>query len=337
MGNRMNCVLIESGQSTIYFSRWGAPDVPAILLSGPHGTETYARAHTLDDELLDNVWAEGGILLDLDHQQLLFFGGAQAPYVRRAYIQLLRNLWTGWSVEWAKYGVADFAMHIGIEMRLVLDWGIDYSTAPIIFPQEVQMTHQVAQASSIISVRWPESDVVDYFLTRKALEALLFGPGLLDVLDMGSCATLPNEGEPGVPEEGAFLDVSAHRLWMIGSVFDPRTVAEVARLWPGWSVDTQVDGLAGQIALTGRDIQAVAVPQKQLRRELVTDLIGEHALDGSSVYKALMNPDTSPLSNQPGVTFGIGFFADDRPPMSPQDRRELLLHLLDDGAPDSDQ
>lgn len=72
MGHRANYVLIADGQPTIYFSRWGALRIPAVVLSGPEATLAYVRQLTPDDSLLDDTWAEGGMLLDLDAHRLLF-------------------------------------------------------------------------------------------------------------------------------------------------------------------------------------------------------------------------------------------------------------------------
>ena len=124
MGNRANYVVIEGGRSEIYFSRWGAPYIPAVLLAGPEATVAYVRALTPDNDLLDCVWAEGGISLDIDQRELRFFGGvkvASAPYVRRLLLDVLRANWSGWSVDWARFGIADLALSLGWDVGRVLD------------------------------------------------------------------------------------------------------------------------------------------------------------------------------------------------------------------------
>jgi hypothetical protein len=128
MGNRANYVLIEEGHHQIYFSRWGAPTIPSVLLSGPVATIAFVRALTPDDEILDEVWAEGGMLLDIDNRRLRFFGGvkvASAPYLQRPLLRVLRRLWPGWSVEWALLGIADLALGLGWEIGCVLTTEFD--------------------------------------------------------------------------------------------------------------------------------------------------------------------------------------------------------------------
>lgn len=60
MGHRANYVLIADGQPSIYFSRWGALSIPAVVLSGPEATLAYVHQLTPDDSLLEDTWAEGG-------------------------------------------------------------------------------------------------------------------------------------------------------------------------------------------------------------------------------------------------------------------------------------
>lgn len=68
-------MIIEHGQTQIFFSRWGALTIPSVLLSGPAGTLEYIRQLTPDEALLDNVWAEGGVLVNVDTHRTLFWGG----------------------------------------------------------------------------------------------------------------------------------------------------------------------------------------------------------------------------------------------------------------------
>jgi hypothetical protein len=62
------------------------------------------------------VWAEGGVLVDRSRQLLWVFGGEdlrwKAP-LRRLYLQLLAEVWTGWNVQWAYSGIADLIEQVG--------------------------------------------------------------------------------------------------------------------------------------------------------------------------------------------------------------------------------
>jgi hypothetical protein len=53
-----------------------------------------------------------------------FSGGSSIsirPYLRRPLLTALSQLWPGWSIDWALFGMADLARNIGREVSQVLD------------------------------------------------------------------------------------------------------------------------------------------------------------------------------------------------------------------------
>lgn len=347
MGHRANYVLIEGRRPEIYFSRWGAPSIPAVLLSGPEATIAYVRALTPDEELLDEDWAEGGVLLHVDRRELRFFGGwriERTRYLRRPLLRTLRALWPGWSVEWALFGIAELALGLGWDVGRVLvseseDSPLLVGAGPIIEEDAVRITPEPEQAHSILTVRWSETDVRDYLLTPRSTSALSLGPRLLELLADDRGTTLPGEDDPNLPGEGAFLDATAQTLWMWEfSALDPRHPAALARRWPGWQVHGHVDGLVRQVELSGRDVSAVVVPEERAIQELVDELTPDSTTDPARLYAALTRSGQSPLADEGKISVGKGFFSADRPPLTSEERREVILRLLrntsaDPGSP----
>lgn len=350
MGNRANYVLIEDGQSRLYFSRWGAPDIPGMLLAGPEAAIAYVHALTPDDDLQDEVWAEGGVVLDADLRDLRFFGGVHienTPYMRRPLLRALRAVWPGWRVAWARFGIADLALSLGRDVRLVLNVEDDPEWLPdtgrVIQDGDIQTTDELTQARSIFSVRWDENEVRDYLLVPPSASALALGPRLLDLLRTARPATLPREDAPDLPHDGAYLDTTTRSLWMSGTdrVYLLHLWATAQR-WPGWQVDGHTEGLARQVALSGRDPAAVVVSEEQAIHELIDELTRTYSIDPAGLYEALVKRDDAPLASSDRITFGKGFFSDDRPLLSKEEQRALLLRLLretaspDDFAPPAD-
>ncbi len=75
MGARADYMLIEDGAIDIYYDKWGAQGVPAVVIDGSEATIASIRELAPTESLMDDIWAEGGILLDMDRRELLFFGG----------------------------------------------------------------------------------------------------------------------------------------------------------------------------------------------------------------------------------------------------------------------
>lgn len=337
MGNRANYVLIEGGRPEIYFSRWGAPSIPAVLLSGPETTIAYVRALIPDDDLQDCVWAEGGVVLNLDRRELLFFGGGRietTPYLRRPLLLALRACWPGWSVEWARFGIADLALSLGWEVGKVLDTEFDdpkllHSSDPLIHERAVRVAYELKHTKSIFSVQWSDGDVLDYWLAPLTDAALSLGPRLLELLKGLLTTALPREWDANIPGSGAFVDATTQAIWTWDrGELDPRKLAAIARRWPGWHVDGHVEGLVRQVLLSGRDPAAVTLPEERAISELVEELTHDSTTDPASLYAAFTRSEQSPLLNQGEITFGKGFFSADTPPLSADERREILLRHL---------
>lgn len=342
MGNRANYVLIENGQKQIFYSQFGAITIPAVLLAGPEDTLKYILKLDTTDQLMNNVWAEGGILFNADERQMLFWGGdsiAAYPYLRRPLLKLLPMLWQGWSIDWAMYGVADLADALGWDVWEVLkdmsdDTDFLTGSGPVI-----ETLHSQQETDMLISVRSRTGEVRDYrvspdgnfddslyYLARPYL-LLSHGPELLSLLATYSTTPLPKEGRQQVPHSGAFIDEEIHTLWIWQSeILDPRYLEALTRRWPGWQIKGHIGGLIRHVTLTGRGATDLMYPEQQAIEELVSELIARQGIDPTQIAHKIQ--DTLPAKDLEGLQFGLGFFKADAPPLTSQERQAILLDLL---------
>ena len=65
MGDRANYTVRENGQVRLYYSHWGAVTVAEDVFWGPLRTEEFIRNNKVTTDWLDDVWAQGGIVLPL--------------------------------------------------------------------------------------------------------------------------------------------------------------------------------------------------------------------------------------------------------------------------------
>lgn len=331
MGNRASYLLIEDGQSHIYFSRWGALSIPAVLLSGPDATMAYIRALTPYESLLDDTWGEGAILLDVDTRELRFFGGLEVdrtPYLQRALLRALRLLWPTWTVEWTLFGMADLALRLNRDVGEVLTAYEDPQLyAPRMSEQSLEALPACNNACSVVTVKWSASEAFDYPLNAHQMNALSLGPRLLDLLKNMQPLALPREDAFNFPFfDGVYLDATTQALWMTGD--DPRELPVVGQMWPGWSVNAHTRDIVWQVAMSGRDPSAIMVPEERTIEELIADLMSVSTTNPGELYAAMSGYAQSQSSEPQRITVGEGFFSADAPPMSKDEQRETLLRLL---------
>jgi hypothetical protein len=114
MGARANFVLIDKDGLRLHYSHWGADRVCSMLVAGPDAASRFIAAQHLCDperEWLDDIWGEGGAVVDHTTRRLVFFGDQLMLELppKRAFMALLSLTWPGWTTQWAYDGVGDLA------------------------------------------------------------------------------------------------------------------------------------------------------------------------------------------------------------------------------------
>ena len=125
MGHRTNLIIIENGEKTVYYDHWIAINLDKTLFWDFQFAREYIRAQEeFKGAWLDELFAEGGAVLDIDNKYLLLFAcdkiQRDVPY-RRKFVELQQQIWEGWTVEWANRGVVDMAEYVGYPKEDVLN------------------------------------------------------------------------------------------------------------------------------------------------------------------------------------------------------------------------
>lgn len=282
MGHRANLIIIENRKYALYYTHWGAITITNDLFWGPQHAIDFVRGLRAVDESswLDDVWAEGGAVIDCDNQQLLLYGGDVLLYdvpLRRVYLGMLRRVWEGWDVRWAYEGIADMADLVDYPRTKVLsNRDNEYepldSLAP---PLEKEWTDKVGSFCSDNRLRlFPlYGDLEYYLLAGPRLEELGQSSTAVDFVPLDEW--LKDE----FPEGGFHIDSNTKRLdyWIARDV--PELPQKVARLWPGWNVtwhrdefEFQLDAAAGKLRFPYRSKEAL---EQQVKTMLLSDCSGD--------------------------------------------------------------
>ncbi|MFI2841554.1 hypothetical protein [Mycolicibacterium sp. PDY-3] len=245
MGNRANIVLVDHDGWQLRYAHWAGCRMLDALLAGPEMAVRYIRDQQTSDFWTDELWADGGLLLDLTEHRLLFFGEELMATMneRRAMFEVLVLLWPGYTISWAYGATAEIAAYVGAQASLR-----DMPSEPELTLAEDtgRLHHLVTVIDRIGRVRaWP---------LWWGSSAAWLGPDLLD--------SLPGPGEPAlqlgvIPESGVYVNVPNKTLgvWMTRPV--PGLVAMVATT-VAWVADrvlggpfrrTPANGVAGRSPL----------------------------------------------------------------------------------------
>jgi hypothetical protein len=265
VGQRANLILVKEREHELFYSHWCANTLPRDLFWGPDHAMAFIKIQRPVDDSgwLDDVWAEGGALLDFDRKHFLLFGGEDVLYdvpLRRTFLELLAEAWKRWTIRWAYEGIADLADCVGYPRDRVLSKKDQDRADVTLTPPE-----QNDWADLVASVRFDDGAIRLYPLAGDLPSYLSVGSKLADDLRMadGHGRLLLDEWTTQFPTGGFHLDLSAQRLdfWLARDA--PDIVNRVGKAWAGWEThwhrdrfETQIDRTEGllRFPLRGRQV-----------------------------------------------------------------------------------
>jgi hypothetical protein len=288
VGQRANIVVIQDGQVDLYYCHWCAATLPADLFWGPEHAVAFARrqrdARTIGPEIpmrrpdlsslsaseperpgaegwLDNAWAEGGAVIDLDQKTLILYGGEDIPRdipLRRLYLELLEIVWQGWEVRWAHLGMLDMADHVGLPRRLV---AAEFDPPSTSFAECIGYGRPYTP--TIGSLLLEDQSLRLFPLSGYCEWILAAGPELVESMkEHPGYAYLPlHEWNTPFPDGGFHIDLREHSLsyWTAADTWDP--AASIVPLWPGWRVEWLGDNYEAHLDRLG---DRVCLPSESL-------------------------------------------------------------------------
>ncbi len=243
MGQRANYAIVENGQFRLFYSHWAANTLDRDLFWGPRHSLTFIRQQKelQPDDWLNDVWCEGGAVVDLDSNKLTLFGGEDIKYeipLRRLYLRLLAKSWDGWEVNWADEGIADLADTAGYPReRVFARKAQTCKWRPLCAPDE-----ESPWIDAIISTRnssgEPRIYPIQAFTTDRLWEDPLF---LESLLKMRSFERFSLPKEKGLPSTGVHLDLAARLfdIWTASPL--PGLVDDLHTAWGGWKIQWHRD------------------------------------------------------------------------------------------------
>ena len=264
MGSRANYVVVDAQGWRLFYSQWGGDTVDRHLAAGPAHALRFIEAQWHSEQKtdwLDDVWGEGGVVVDTVARRLLFFGAYEVMHrveCRRAYFALLEQTWPGWTVGWAYNEIVDIASYVNVEQNVVLDSdppSLAVSSGIVRRPP----SSRVARGDwALLTVRTNANRVRAWPLERPTAHLAWAGEQLLTVLPGTWQSRRAIRGLP--PVQGLHLDLPARRLgWW--TTFSALSHELVPGRWPGWAVEfwqdryeEQVAACAGHVVLPAIDV-----------------------------------------------------------------------------------
>ncbi|MEL8056634.1 MAG: hypothetical protein AAGK66_10795, partial [Pseudomonadota bacterium] len=231
---------------------WAATRLDEVVYWGPDHVRQFCiqKDPISIEQILDDTWAEGGLILDFDEKSLLWFGGEliDNPLNTLTYLNILRTKWEGWGVSWAIEGQLDIVRYLSLPDSLIIGDG-DEKTSEIGLPE----------VSSYDGANFLYANILaSYSKSGQTLASLLFGAQYADFpigysdpekitefIIKSSYKDFPRsetESETCEPLEGGIhFDFDQHKIRIWCCSLAPGHLDQLKQDLGDWEIDVGVD------------------------------------------------------------------------------------------------
>lgn len=298
MGQRANLIIVEGNKYELYYDHWCANCLDSYLFWGFDQSVKFFRAHDKQDDTLwlDNIWCEGGAVIDIDNKVLLWFGGEEISYdipLRRMLIEFMQKNWQGFDILWANEGVADLADYVGYDRNRVIapfdenELFDDTKILNILNPANSKNYWNCA-----VSIRNENGqiEIYTYDLSFDLDGFLYYGSRMLDLRLNGSFLTeyLDNTNNENTLLSGIHIDLcnkEVHIWSCFEEIFDFR---RLQKAWDGYKICYHKDKFEIQTELTGRKVLFSEQSRKDLK-DKIKHIVCIDTIDPLGTINSLVN------------------------------------------------
>ncbi len=220
MGHRANYILIKNNSRFYYTSRWGAYGIENLLFAPSAEAiekEICRQDPANENELYDDVWAEGGILLDLDRATLLLYSdiGIRSNTLRHLLIPRFEHH-TDLKLLWPAYNKYETMMYYpGLPPEKTVTTSSKLVSA---LKDDRPFTDFFGDfGACCISIVFDDTQIEHYLLVVNHYDVLSFGPEVITILRTSEKALPKNRWPREIDtREGILINIPAKTIYLWG-------------------------------------------------------------------------------------------------------------------------
>lgn len=285
MGQRANLIILQNDKYELYYNHWCANTLPHEMFWGEQYAVPYIRMQKRvdDSDWLDDVWAEGGVVVDLDRKCLLLYGGEDILYdipLRNLFLRLMTALWQGWKIKWAFEGIAEMADYVGYTREKVIAARKEERANCTFYPPDEKKWMDL-----IASVAFASNQVRLFPLEGQVEPYLLAGSDVIDPVNHSSGYETFNIGEwtKRFPCGGFHIDIVNRRFSYWDAYIRVHSNQTIQSRWPGWEIVNLNSDYEAHAAATGGRLHFYVAKEQHLIDEIRALLLSESSYPLESV------------------------------------------------------
>jgi hypothetical protein len=253
MGSRANLILADENSYKLFYCHWCANSICNDIFCGPEFAIPYILRQARTNDWLDDIWAEGCLVIDTYQQVVLLCGSEDIDNnipKRRLFLELMREVWTGWDIRWAHGGIFDQAAYLDVPLSVVT--GVRKQAETPITAESFLPLPQKNRMDTVVSIVFEDGSLRLYPITPFRLSPFLeVGPSLLDLVSKNTGFEHFNIAEwtHEMPDAGLHIDVPRRQI-LYWAAHQGNLSQDFTRFWPGWELTWLCDKFERQIAET---------------------------------------------------------------------------------------
>lgn len=312
MGQRGNYIIKHGNTLNIRYTHWRANRICADLYLGEKAFIRYTQECKPVEQLLEEPWIEGCVIVDQDKKELSFWSLEIHfnPPIIQYYLAQLQRKWPGWAVRLLRNRMYD------VEKILNIDYISKQDTSELNEKTvEDFIGDKVEEWDTSLVVIKEETDI---FITKTGnigIESIIcFGPQAIKILRTKDPAELPSR-EDDFPMGTIIIDTKEKRVLISESSYG--LWEQTKHLWDGYSF-LMGDYSGGELLqLAGIHVAMEPLSEMEIKEEFDATVKQGNDYDPYVIAEKLTREN-------PGIQFNPDFFDTAKP-------RQTLLEKIVSG------
>jgi hypothetical protein len=262
MGHRGNYIIKNKGTVEIYYTHWRAIHIAHDLLLGPKEFIKFIRQFQRHDNLIDQSWIEGCVLMDLDNKQLIFWEREKLHHytLRQSYISYLETKWPLWNISFAEKAMYDLKKYLNIKYtihqetdlkraeigNLTSDNDGNYVTSLMILKRNGHVTLKQLHAHYDAEVALLGPEIVEILSNKNSIQPIKESDADLDDILLIDC-------------DNKLLCVNQNYTGLEG---------ELTKQWLGWTVEIASFGYIQLLRKAGCNTENLKLTKDEIEKHI---------------------------------------------------------------------
>lgn len=262
MGQRGNYIIKTKDKIDIFYTHWRANLIANDLLLGSKKFINFVRQLDKKDELINEPWIEGCVLIDMDSQKLLFWEIEQLFEfsVRQKYLEKLKESWDGWEITFAEKEMYDIEAEIGIDYTAKQEKDFDK-----IEIEKIINDSRDGYVSCLIIIKRDNKFELKKLYSGSDEQIALIGKQLISILDNKPSNQILNESSVDIWDV-LLIDCDNKTLLINQNITGLEN--ELLDLWVGWYIEAGNFGYVNLLEKAGFDSEGIRMSENEISERI---------------------------------------------------------------------